>query len=54
MASIPEVPMPERPRGTPQEQINMLYRYAWQLAETLNNILNIMQKERETNDPPVS
>lgn len=48
MARFPEVQMPERPRGTPQQQIESLYRSLWQLTETLNNIINTMNKEANT------
>lgn len=44
MAKYPEVPMPERPRGTPEQQINQLYTYLWRLAETLNIIINTLEK----------
>lgn len=49
MAAYPEVPMPERPRGTTEEQIARLYRDLWQIAETMNNILQMMQREAKRN-----
>lgn len=44
MARYPELPMPERPRGTEQEQINRLYSALWQMTEQLNNIIHMMNK----------
>lgn len=49
MARYPEVPTPERPRGTPEQQIERLYRYLWQMAETINNIINTLNKEDKSN-----
>lgn len=45
MARFQEVPMPERPRGTPEEQAQALYRYMWRLAEELNLIIEQLNKE---------
>lgn len=50
MARYPEVRMPERPRGTPEEQIRTLYRYAWELAETINNIIGLLNREEDEDD----
>ena len=47
MARYPEVPMPERPRGTTEDQLKRMYTYLWQLAETLNNIVNTLEKEQK-------
>lgn len=49
MARIAEVRMPERPRGTTEQKIDMLYSYLWQLAEQLNNIINALNKEASSN-----
>lgn len=49
MARIAEVRMPERPRGTTEQKIEMLYSYLWQLAEQLNNIINALNKEASSN-----
>ena len=45
MARYPEVPMPERPRGTVEQKIERMYSYLWQLAEVLNNIISMLDKE---------
>ena len=50
MARFPEVPMPERPRGTPEQQASQLYTYLWRLAETLNIIINTLEKEAKKNE----
>lgn len=50
MARFPEAPMPERPRGTPEEQIRSLYRSIGQIAEALNNIISAMNKEEKKDD----
>lgn len=44
MARFPDLQMPERPRGTPEQEINRLYSYLWQLAEALNNALSAIDK----------
>lgn len=49
MARYPEVPMPERPRGTPEQQINTLYTALWRLTEQLNSIINTLNKEAKNN-----
>ena len=49
MARYPEVPMPERPRGTPEQQINTLYTALWRLTEQLNSIINTLNKEEKNN-----
>lgn len=49
MARYPEVPMPERPRGTTEQKIDRIYTNQWQLAELLNNIINILNKEASKN-----
>jgi hypothetical protein len=36
--------MPERPRGTPEQEITRLHSYLWQLAEALNNALSLIDK----------
>ena len=45
MARYPVVQMPERPRGDVDEKIDRIYRYLWQLAETLSNMINTLEKE---------
>lgn len=49
MARYPAVQTPERPRGTPEQQIDRIYRYLWQLAEVLNNLIDTLNKEANTN-----
>lgn len=49
MARFPEVRIPEKPRGTPEQQIEKLYSQMWQLVEQLNNIINILNKEGNNN-----
>lgn len=44
MARFPDLPMPERPRGTPEQEITRLHSYLWQLAEALNNALSLIDK----------
>ncbi len=51
MARYPVVQTPERPRGTPEQKIDMLYRTLWQLVEELNNIINTMNREGTSNEP---
>ena len=53
MARFPEAPMPERPRGTPEEQIRSLYRSLWQIAEVLNNIIDTLNKEEKKDETAV-
>jgi hypothetical protein len=36
--------MPERPRGTPEQEIAKMHSYLWQLAEALNNALSLIDK----------
>lgn len=49
MARYPEVQMPERPRGTPEQQVEKLYSALWRTVEQLNNIINILNKEASKN-----
>ena len=49
MARFPEAPMPERPRGTPEQQVNMLFKALWRLTEQLNSIINTLNKEAKDN-----
>lgn len=49
MAKYQRVPMPERPRGTPEQEIERTYRYLWQLAEILNMIIDQLEKEAKSN-----
>lgn len=49
MARYQEVPMPERPRGTTEQQINTLYTALWRLTEQLNSIINTLNKEAKNN-----
>jgi hypothetical protein len=44
MARFPDLPMPERPRGTPEQEIAKMHSYLWQLAEALNNALSLIDK----------
>lgn len=44
MARYPDLPMPERPRGTPEQSIERLYSQLWQLVEALNNIIHDLNK----------
>lgn len=44
MARFPDLPMPERPRGTPEQEITRMHSYLWQLAEALNNALSLIDK----------
>lgn len=45
MATYHEIPKPERPRGTEGERWNQVYKYLYELAEHLENIINNMTKE---------
>lgn len=49
MARYPEVQMPERPRGTTEQQVEKLYSTLWRTVEQLNNIINILNKEASKN-----
>ena len=51
MARFPGVQMPERPRGTVEEQIRSLYRSLWQVAESLEIIIDALNKEDSSSDP---
>lgn len=53
MARYPAVPTPERPRGTVEEQIRSLYRSLWQIAETLETIVNTLNKEDKKDETAV-
>lgn len=47
MQKYQEIPKPERPRGTEAERWNQIYRYLFELAEHLENIVNNLTKEGE-------
>lgn len=51
VAAYPEVPRPDRPRGTYEQQIAQVFEYLWQLSETLEIIINAITREKgENND----
>lgn len=45
MARYQRVQMPERPRGTPEEALERLYRYLYQMAETINHVIDKLDRE---------
>ena len=45
MDTYHEIPKPERPRGTEAERWAQVYRYLYDLAEALQNIIDNMTKE---------
>ena len=53
MASYHEIPKPERPRGTDTERWNQIYRYLFDLAERLQNIINELAEEGVKKDGDV-
>lgn len=47
MATYHEIPKPPQPKGTSEEYIKKLYTYLYQLAETLQAVVNGLQTLHE-------
>lgn len=47
MATYHEIPKPPQPKGTSEEYIKKLYTYLYQLAETMQAVVNGLQTLHE-------